>query len=147
MQSSIQFHTADKAVTLTARKRLKAFIRAKFDQESIPLAQLVYIFCSDDYLLDINLRFLNHNYLTDIITFPLQEVGEPVNGEIYISVDRVKENATSLKVSPANELLRVIFHGALHLLGYKDKNKEQAQAMRTMENKWLTEYERFHVEQ
>jgi rRNA maturation RNase YbeY len=120
-QSLISFHAADTAVPLTARRKLKAFLKDKFQGAKQPFRQLDYIFCTDDYLLDINIRFLKHDFLTDIITFPLHEPGDPIAGEIYISVDRVRENAKSLKLKQQEEVLRVVFHGALHLLDLKIK--------------------------
>jgi len=146
-QSTISFHAADTVVPLTDRRKLKAFLKDKFQLAKQSFRQLDYIFCSDDYLLDINIRFLKHDFLTDIITFPLHEPGEPISGEIYISVDRVRENASSLKLKQQEELLRVVFHGALHLLGFKDKSKADQLTMRKMEDTWLRDFTAFHVEQ
>jgi len=146
-QSTISFHAADTAVPLTDRRKLKAFLKVKFQQAKQSFRQLDYIFCSDDYLLDINIRFLQHDFLTDIITFPLHESGEPISGEIYISLDRVRDNASSLKLKQQEELLRVVFHGALHLLGFKDKSKSDQLTMRKMEDAWLRDFTMFHVEQ
>jgi rRNA maturation RNase YbeY len=110
---------------------------------------LKYIFCGDQYLLDINRRFLQHDYFTDIITFDLSAEAEEVEGEIYISVDRVKENALGLKVSFYQELARVIFHGALHLCGWNDKTRKDASGMRQEEDRWLRilNTKLFHVKQ
>src|SRR6478735_2673500 len=146
-QSTISFHAADTDVPLTDRRKLKAFLKVKFQQTKQSFRQLDYIFCSDDYLLDINIRFLQHDFLTDIITFPLHEPGEPISGEIYISVDRVRDNASSLKLKQQEELLRVVIHGALHLLGFKDKSKADQLTMRKMEDAWLRDFTMFHVEQ
>jgi len=101
------------------------------------------IFCSDEYLLNVNRTFLQHDYYTDIITFPLDETDKKTVAEIYISIDRVKENAASENVTFENELQRVIFHGVLHLCGFKDKTKAQSQLMRQMENQWLAEFTKF----
>lgn len=146
-QSFIHFYPADRQVPLRDRRKLKSFIRWKFQDAGIPLHGLSYIFSSDPYLLDINIRFLSHDFLTDIITFPLQEGTDPVEGEIYISVDRVRDNAQSLALPFQEELLRVIFHGALHLMGYTDKSSSQKGSMRRAEDAWLAEYQMFHVEQ
>jgi rRNA maturation RNase YbeY len=146
-QSVISFHPADKAVPLDDRRRIKAFLKDKFQLAKQPLRQLDYIFCSDDYLLDINIRFLQHDFLTDIITFPLHESGDPISGEVYISVERVRENANTFKLKHQEEVLRVVFHGALHLLGFKDKSKTEQLAMRNMEDTWLKDFSVFHVEQ
>ena len=121
--------------------RLKSFISDIFKSEGKQLNQLTYIFCSDEYLLQINRQFLNHDYYTDIISFDMSEhPGAPTQGEIYISIDRVKENASIQHNSIEQELHRVIFHGALHLCGYKDKQKKQQQQMRAREDYYLSRY-------
>ncbi|HVF82414.1 MAG TPA: rRNA maturation RNase YbeY, partial [Flavisolibacter sp.] len=99
-----------------------------------------YIFCNDEYMLSINKEYLNHDNYTDIITFELSEKGEPVLSDIYISFDRIKENAKIFKTSIMEELHRVIFHGALHLCGFKDKSVADAAAMRQQEDLCLSEY-------
>jgi rRNA maturation RNase YbeY len=136
---TIQFHLL-KAISLRDRTRLKAFIRLLFQKEKIKLAELQYIFCSDDRLLEINKQFLNHDYYTDIITFNLSGANQPINAEIYISVDRVRENAREFSSSLSKELHRVIFHGALHLCGYKDKTSKDQLEIRKMEDKYLRLY-------
>ena len=122
------------------RSRLKTFLPSLFKSEKQQLAELQYIFCSDDYLLGINKQYLKHNYYTDIITFDLSEPGQAINAEIYISVDRVRENARSFGNTLRNELHRVIFHGALHLCGYRDKSQQEETLMRKMEDQYLTLY-------
>jgi probable rRNA maturation factor len=135
----IHFHFLQ-PFSLPDRLRLKAFIAGIFKKEKIALEGASYIFCSDEYLLDINRRFLQHDYFTDIITFNLAENGQPVNAEIYISTDRVKDNAQSLKVPVKEEILRVMFHGVLHCCGYKDKTRGQASEMRKREAYYLKKY-------
>ena len=110
--------------------------------EGIRKVNLSYIFCTDDYLLDINIRYLNHNTLTDIITFDLSETEHDVTGEIYVSVDRVRENAAKFGAAYSEELYRVIFHGALHLCGFKDKTRADAEEMRKQENECLSDYQK-----
>jgi len=129
-------------IALRDRTRLKRFLVSLFKKEKKQLGELQYIFCSDDYLLQINRQYLNHNYFTDIITFDLSEKDQLINAEIYISVDRVRENAREFGCSLRQELHRVMFHGALHLCGYKDKKPKDAQLMRRMEDKWLRLYNR-----
>jgi len=136
---NIRFHFLSE-VPLRDRSRLKTFLPSLFKKERKQLAELQYIFCSDDYLLDINKQYLNHNYYTDIITFDLSEPGQPINAEIYISVDRVRDNARSFGNTLKNELHRVIFHGALHLCGYKDKSQQDEKLMRKMEDQYLSLY-------
>ena len=109
-------------------------------REQKELGDLNVIFCSDGYLLQMNQDYLNHDYYTDIISFDLSETKGQLIGDVYISVDRVKENAKTLKNTQNKELLRVIFHGALHFCGYKDKKSSDAKLMRTMEDKWLKAY-------
>jgi probable rRNA maturation factor len=135
----IQFHFL-LAVSFTQRTLVKEVIRDLFKKEKTKLEQLQYIFCSDEYLLEINKEHLQHNYYTDIITFDLSENPNAVIGEIYISIDRVKDNAQTYKVPFKHELLRVIFHGALHLCGYKDKTEKDQSLMRKAEDKYLQYY-------
>jgi rRNA maturation RNase YbeY len=135
----VQFHFLQSA-SFTNRTLVKEVIKDLFKKEKKPLASLTYIFCSDEYLLEINRQYLNHNYYTDIITFDLSENNHQVTGEIYISLDRVKENAGEFKTTFKKELLRVIFHGALHLCGYKDKSDKEQTLMRKTEDKYLHYY-------
>jgi probable rRNA maturation factor len=134
---AVQFFSADSKAPVLPRTKLRAFIQAIFKKEGKALSNLTYVFCSDQYLLDINRRFLNHDYYTDIITFDISGPKEETEGEIYISIDRVKDNAKLLHQKYNKEMLRVIFHGALHLCGYKDKSKSQQQEMREKEDLYL----------
>ena len=136
----IQFIFTDTSITLSNKKKLKLFIEKTFKQKGRKLTSLAIIFCTDEYLLDINKRFLQHDYYTDIITFNLAENPDTIEAEIYISVDRIKENALSNKVSKKDELHRVIFHGILHLCGYKDKSKADKKVMTLMEDRTLKKY-------
>ncbi len=140
MTKTISFNKADKNISLGNRVALKSFLEKQMKKEGIRIECLQYVFCSDKYLLGINKQFLNHDYYTDIISFDLSEVKGELIGDIYISVDRVKENAKLVKTTQSNELLRVIFHGALHFCGYKDKKPADAKLMRSMEDKWLKAY-------
>ncbi|MEN9600271.1 MAG: rRNA maturation RNase YbeY [Bacteroidota bacterium] len=135
----IVFHYADAKPVFPAKQALKSFIPCIFKKERKKLGGLQFIFCSDEYLLQINRQFLQHDYYTDIITFNLSEKGsDEVNGEIYISADRVKENAREMGVSFSEEMNRVIFHGALHLCGYRDKLKSEILQMRAKEDEFLS---------
>lgn len=136
----IKFFSNNISLKLSQRKKLKLFIGNLFQRETKPLLSLNYIFCSDDFLLSINKEFLNHDQYTDIITFSLSQPNQPIEGEIYISVDRVKNNAAILGEDQNVELHRVIFHGALHLCGYKDKAMQDKKAMTSAENKYLSLY-------
>jgi rRNA maturation RNase YbeY len=136
----IHFYYYDRNPVLKERRRLKLFIEKLFVQNKKKLGNLSYIFCSDKHLLSINNEFLKHDFYTDVITFDLSSIKTETKGEIYISADRIKDNAKKEGVSFKEELHRVIFHGALHLCGYKDKMKEDALVMRSMENKCLKLY-------
>lgn len=138
MAISFYFETRTK---LTKRRQLKRFLSALILREKAKVKGLSFIFCSDIFLLDINIKYLNHDYFTDIITFPIpNEQDSMIDGEIYISVDRVSENANKYNTSFETELYRVIFHGLLHLCGYKDKTSSQKTEMRKMEDFYLNKY-------
>lgn len=137
---SVYFFNNGQNFSLRNRQSLKRFISKLFKKEGIPLFEIKYIFCSDKELLAINNEFLGHDFLTDIITFDLSNKNSRVFGEIYISIDRVKENAKLFNTSFKNELHRMIFHGALHLCGYKDKGKKGKIEMRRKEDVYLEMY-------
>lgn len=140
--SIVQFHYADvKTMPLSRKKQIKSFIQQIFTIEKVPFAKLDFVFCSDNYLLNINQSFLEHDYYTDIITFDLSTNDLKV-GEVYISLDRVKENAKLHGVTYPNELLRVMFHGVLHLCGYGDKKKSEITIMRQKEDDYLRLFEK-----
>ena len=138
--ASVKFNYADRKLTVSDKTKLKSFILSIFKNEDFSLSELNYIFCSDDYLLQINKNHLNHDYYTDIITFSLGEEGEPIIGEIYISLDRIKDNAISQKTNILNETLRVLFHGCLHLCGYLDKKPKDSKIMREKEDYYINQY-------
>lgn len=138
--SKVQFHFLQRNFSLADRSILKNFIQRLFRKERKKLSSLNYIFCSDAYLLSVNRQFLDHDFYTDIITFPLSDPGQPINAEIYISIDRVRDNAGNYDASFKKELHRVIFHGALHLCGYSDKKDKEARIMRKMEDSCLAAY-------
>ncbi|RYY57612.1 MAG: rRNA maturation RNase YbeY [Chitinophagaceae bacterium] len=139
IDNPIQFFF-EKPYRLKDRIRLRKFIISIFRKEKVPFKQLNYIFCSDEELLIINRQYLNHDFLTDVITFPLSGRNEPVEAEIYISIDRVKDNAKTLGQTIGTELHRVIFHGALHLCGYRDKSKAEIKEIRSREDYYLKLY-------
>jgi probable rRNA maturation factor len=138
--ADIQFHSLVKSPGLRDRKRLKEYLNRLFKKEGKKLISLQYILCSDDYLLKINQIYLHHDFYTDIVSFDLGDPSKGVEGEIYISIDRVRENAQKFNASLKEELYRVIFHGALHLCGYKDKLKRDQLEMRAKENRLLEKY-------
>lgn len=110
------------------------------NREGYSHQEINYIFCSDEYLLDINRKHLNHDYYTDIITFDLSELPKQLEADIFISIDRVRENAAEQEEEFEMELNRVLVHGILHLMGYRDKTDAEKLVMRSLENKELALY-------
>lgn len=144
VKSSVRFGYVDRSLSLGNKRVIQKFIIKLVNEERRLPCRLQYVFCSDEYLHGINYSFLNHNDYTDIITFDISENPEEIIvGEIYISVDRVEENAVSFGVSFASEVMRVIIHGALHLCGYKDKRKMDKVLMRSKEDYYLQEFPSF----
>ena len=139
---AITFHAEGVRNPLADRRALKAFLKAQVLAQKPHLRRiaLTYVFMTDDALLAVNQQFLNHDTYTDIITFPLVNTDEVLESEIYISTDRVAENATAYGQSFTRELHRVIFHGTLHLCGLRDKTKAEQAAMRAAEEAWLAAY-------
>lgn len=137
---TIFFLNHDRIPPLRKKKRLKEFIHKLFIKERKNPGQVIFIFCSDKYLLELNKKFLKHSYYTDVIGFNLSHYQDKINAEIYISIDRVRDNALIEKVSVNEELHRVIFHGALHFCGYKDKSKTDMEKMRKAEKRYLNKY-------
>ena len=142
--AKVSFNYADRTLPLKQKRQIKNFISDIFLMENKILEKLTYIFCSDNYLLNINKKFLFHNTYTDIITFDLSDSKKIIKGEIYISVDRVKENTIRYNTTFTDEFLRVIFHGALHLCGFQDKKDSEKRLMRKKEDFYL---KTFHVKQ
>ena len=138
-KSKVYFFTDDMVLNLRNRTTLKKMIELLFRKENKSLERLYYIFCSDQKLLAINQQYLKHNDYTDIISFDLSS-NDAVNGEIYISIPRVKENAQKFDQPFYSELLRVIFHGALHLCGYRDKKQPDKAKMSEKESFYLNKY-------
>ncbi len=143
-QGSIHFHYLEVNFPFQQRTRLKEFLLQLFKKEGREVAFINYVFCTDAYLLKLNKQYLQHDTLTDIITFPLSGNFAPLTSDIFISIDRVKENSRAYLTSFQKELHRVIFHGALHLCGYKDKTRIAEKLMRSKEEEYLAKY-LFHV--
>lgn len=134
----IYFYQQDTDFELDNEEKVSNWIIETFKKEGISKEiNMSVIFNSDEALLEINKQFLNHDYYTDIITFPIEETDSKLEAELYISIDRVKENAEDLKVSFENELLRVIIHGTLHLCGFGDHTEEEEKIMRQKEDEHL----------
>ena len=135
----IQFCTEDITFSLQEKLKHKAWLNEVAKQEGKKILELSYVFCSDNYLLQINQEYLNHDTLTDIVTFDNSEDPKKIEGDIFISIDRVKENGEKLGTSET-ELERVMVHGLLHLLGYKDKKKEDKSLMTEKEDFYIKQY-------
>ncbi len=134
----INFFKDDVNFKFTNRKKTDIWLRSVVKGYSFSQINLSYIFCSDNALIKINKEFLDHDYYTDVITFDFSSSKRLV-GEIYISIDRVKDNAESLETSFERELSRVMVHGLLHMLGYKDASPKEKQEMREVEDKYLAQ--------
>ncbi len=133
----ISYNNIDNGFRIKDKLKLKKWILKSIEEEKRGVDFISFNFCSDEYILELNKSALNHNYYTDIITFELNDENENIEGDIYISIDRVKDNAKLLKESFLNELHRVIIHGVLHLCGYKDKTQIDLKIMREKENFYL----------
>lgn len=134
---AISFTSQNIKFNLKNKTALKSWIAFIIQKEKKELGEINYVFMSDEDLIKTNIEFLDHHTYTDIITFDYCE-GELINSDIFISVDRVKENAKTFNTSFENELHRVMIHGVLHLCGYKDKSKKDAELMRKKENNSLS---------
>jgi probable rRNA maturation factor len=134
---AINFFEEEISYKLKKKTLVKQWITATILAEGFRLKELNYIFCSDAYLLQINQQYLNHDTYTDIITFDNSETENVITGDIFISIERIRENAAKFNISETDELHRVIIHGALHLLGYPDKNLVTKQKMTQKEDFYL----------
>lgn len=139
MKSTIYFINNNISFNLKNKKKLRQWISSTALEENKFVGNITFIFCDDEYLTDINIRYLKSNYLTDIITFSYNE-DEIISGDVMISIARVKENAKIYKTFFQNELLRVMIHGILHLCGYKDQSEKEKTTMQEKENHYLSKY-------
>ena len=133
----VRFFEEDITYKLKHKTALKSWISETINTEGYLLKELNYIFCSDQYLLQVNKQYLDHDTYTDIITFDNSEVEKFIVGDIFISIERIRENAAKFNVTETDELHRVIIHGALHLLGYTDKNVADKKKMSSKEDFYL----------
>jgi len=139
--AEISFHLEDKIdhPFPTQEKEFITWLENVGKAELKNISSLTYIFCSDEYILDINIKYLGHDYYTDIITFPYRE-GDDIESDLYISLERVKENAEDFEVAFDEELKRVMVHGLLHLIGYSDKSEDDIHVMREKENYYIAKF-------
>jgi len=136
IEGEIQFHVELEAFELDQAENIKLWLSGIGKSENKVLGNINYIFCSDEYLLQLNKQFLGHDYYTDILSFP--QKSDPIEGDIFISIDRVQENAESFETSFQLELYRVISHGLLHFMGYEDHEEEDKILMRSKEDLYLS---------
>jgi probable rRNA maturation factor len=137
VDSSIRFFSEEINFTLKKKSLARTWLANVIREESHLFRDINIIFCSDEYLLQLNIRYLNHKTFTDILTFPNQSDPKKISGDIYISIDRIKENAKKYGQPFEKELARVMVHGTLHLLGYKDKTPKDKEMMTRKENYYL----------
>lgn len=133
----INYNNIDSKYIIKGKRKLGKWIHSCIIEEGKELESISFNICTDNYIIQLNNDSLQHDYYTDIITFELNEKNEPIIGDIYISIDRVKENSKFYQTTFIQELNRVIIHGVLHLCGYKDKSKKDEQLMRQKENYYL----------
>jgi probable rRNA maturation factor len=138
MDHPIEFYSEDVEFSLSNPDKVVNWIADIIEQHEFELVSLTYIFCSDDYLHQINVEYLDHDTLTDIITFDNADEEGIVEGDIFVSIDRIRDNAHNLNIPFEDELHRVLIHGVLHLLGFKDKTEEQETLMRQKEDSCLS---------
>jgi rRNA maturation RNase YbeY len=136
-KAAIHFFTEEISFTLKNKTIIRNWLRETISAEGYVLEELNFIFCSDDYLLGINQQYLDHDTYTDVITFDNSEAPKTIVGDIFISIDRIKENAKEFKHDFMDELCRVMVHGTLHLLGYPDKGKVAKKIMTEKEDHYL----------
>lgn len=144
-KSKVYFFFQERSFTLKNRTVLKESVESIFKKEGKKLNRINYVFCSDVDLLKLNKKYLSHDFYTDILTFNLSDTKKEIIAEVYISVERVKENAKKERTSFKFELTRVIFHGALHLCGYRDKSSKEIPQMRKKEEYYLSLYQKGYV--
>jgi len=137
LNSAIFFFTEEITFNLKNKPALRIWIAVSAGKEGVSIDELNYIFCSDEYLLNLNQKYLKHDEYTDIITFDHSFDKKKINGEVFISIARIKENAKIFKTTFQNELHRVMIHGVLHLCGYNDKTKAAQSKMRSKEDYYL----------
>lgn len=140
-ENVVHFHFEDVNFEIANEPAIISWLCSVAEQENVPFYEANFIFCSDEYLRKVNVEFLDHDYYTDIITFPYED-GAAVYGDMFISSERVSDNAQTNGVSFQQELCRVMVHGVLHMIGYGDKTPEEEKTMREKENVYLKLLER-----
>ena len=136
----IYFHEQNIKSSLLHRRDLKRYLLEVFKKEKKSVERVDVIFCNDEFLLSLNKRFLDHHYNTDTLSFLLSVIRKPIIGELYLSIDRIRDNAKSLNIPYQTELLRVIIHSCLHLCGYDDKSRSARIKMEKLQESYLTQW-------
>lgn len=137
----IRFFNEDVAYKLPKKQATRQWLKQQAEREGYAVGDLNYIFCSDEHVLQVNRDYLQHDYYTDIITFDQSEEEGKIEGDVFISVERVADNAVQLGIAAEQEMRRVLAHGFLHLCGYGDKTDEEVAQMRAKEAEWLTSFD------
>lgn len=137
-KKAIYFFNEEVFFLLRNKKKIRNWIVSALNTEEYAPENINFIFCSDQFLHNTNVKYLQHDTLTDVITFDTSEIDDEISGDIFISIDRVKENAKTFKVNFYNELHRVMIHGILHLMGYNDKTKKEQEMMKSKEDYYLS---------
>ena len=138
--NTIKFYNQGVSPKIKKKHDLKSFLISIFIAENIDIQNVSYVFCKDEFLLELNRKYLNHDTYTDVLTFTLSDRSAPINAEIYISIERVLENSISLGIDFQEELNRVMIHGILHLCGFDDRTSKEKKIMRQKENFYLSRY-------
>ncbi len=136
--SLINFYSEDIQYRLRNKKLINKWLLSAIESESGQVEEISFIFTSDNFLINLNTEYLSHDTFTDIITFQYNEEGDKLHSDVFVSIERVKDNAKLFNQSILNELHRMLIHGVLHLLGYDDKNKTSKQLMTTKEDYYLS---------
>ncbi|MGY3054479.1 putative rRNA maturation factor [Pedobacter sp. UYEF25] len=135
--ASINFFAVNANYNLPNKRKVKVWIKSAISAEGFALDEMNFIFCNDEYLLEINQKYLNHDTFTDIITFDNSETPKQIKSDVFISIERVKDNAKLFNINTYDEVCRIMIHGTLHLLGYRDKSKFEKIKMTEMEDLYL----------
>lgn len=143
MNSKINFFSEDVKFVLKNKKIIRDWLNSTIEEEQSTAENINYIFCSDKYLIEINLKYLKRETLTDVISFNFNEINEAIQGDIFLSIERIKENSLNLGLAFENEVFRIMIHGLLHLIGYEDTKPEEKALMTKKEDCYLSKLSLF----
>jgi len=145
VDASIRFFSEEVRFVLKEKRKIRSWLSIVLQEESCTPGNINIIFCGDEYLAGLNLAYLDHNTFTDILTFPLEEIKGKISGDIYISIDRIRENSKIFHQQFEEELNRVMVHGILHLVGYKDIKSKDKKGMTEKEDYYLARMKHINV--